>query len=62
MDILPLLIRGFHEALPNHDFFLRFHPLSLEIGERVKVPHEADIAAFTRQMRHKYVEWYGKEQ
>ena len=62
MDILPLLIRGFHEALPKHDFFLRFHPLSLEIGERVKVPHEADIAAFTRQMRHKYVEWYGKEQ
>ena len=61
MDILPLLIRGFHEALPKHDFFLRFHPLSLEIGERVKVPHEADIAAFTRQMRHFYVEWYEQQ-
>ena len=61
MDILPLLIRGFHEALPKHDFFLRPHPLSLEIGERVKVPHEADIAAFTREMRHFYVDWYEKD-
>ena len=61
MDILPILIRGFHEALPKHDFFLRPHPLSLEIGERVKVPHEADIAAFTREMRHFYVDWYEKD-
>ena len=58
MDILPLLIRGFHEALPKHDFFLRFHPLSLEIGKRIQVPQEADIAAFTREMRHFYVNWY----
>lgn len=61
MDILPILIRGFHEALPKHDFFLRPHPLSLEIEERVKVPHEADIAAFTREMRHFYVDWYEKD-
>ena len=61
MDFLPILIRGFHEALPKHDFFLRPHPLSLEIGERVKVPHEADIAAFTRDMRHFYVDWYEKD-
>lgn len=58
MDILPLLIRGFHEALPKHDFFLRFHPLSLEIGKRIQVPQEADMAAFTREMRHFYVNWY----
>ena len=62
MDILPILIRGFHEALPKHDFFLRPHPLSLEIGERGQVPHEADIAAFTREMRHFYVDWYEKPQ
>ena len=61
MDILPILIRGFHEALPKHDFFLWPHPLSLEIGERVKVPHEADIAAFTREMRHFYIDWYEKD-
>ena len=61
MDILPILIRGFHEALPKHDFFLRPHPLSLEIGERVQIPQEADIAGFTRQMRHYYVDWYEKD-
>ena len=61
MDVLPLLIRGFHEALPKHDFFLRPHPLSLEIGERIQVPHEADIAAFTKLMRHKYVQWYEQD-
>ena len=61
MDVLPLLIRGFHEALPKHDFLLRFHPLSLEIGERRQVPEEADIAAFTREMRHFYVDWYEKD-
>lgn len=62
MDVLPLLIRGFHEALPKHDFFLRFHPLTLEIGKRVQVPEDADIAAFTRDMRHFYVEWYEKQE
>ena len=61
MDVLPLLLRGFHEALPKHDFFLRFHPLSLEIGERVQVPLQADIADFTRQMRHFYLQWYEKD-
>ena len=61
MDILPILIRGFHEALPKHDFFLRPHPLSLEIGERVKVPQESDIAGLTRRMRHFYVDWYEKD-
>ena len=61
MDVLPILIRGFHEALPKHDFLLRPHPLSLEIGERVKVSPEADIAAFTREMRHFYVDWYEKD-
>ncbi len=61
MDVLPLLLRGFQEALPKHDFFLRFHPLSLEIGERVQVPLQADIADFTRQMRHFYLQWYEKD-
>lgn len=61
MDVLPILIRGFHEALPKHDFLLRPHPLSLEIGERVRVSPEADIAAFTREMRHFYVDWYEKD-
>ena len=61
MDLLPILIRGFHEALPKHDFLLRPHPLTLEIGERVQVPQEADIAEFTRQMRHFYVDWYEKD-
>ena len=61
MDLLPILIRGFHEALPKHDFLLRPHPLALEIGERVQVPQEADIAEFTRQMRHFYVDWYEKD-
>ena len=61
IDVLPLLLRGFHEALPKHDFFLRFHPLSLEIGERVQVPLQADIADFTRQMRHFYLQWYEKD-
>jgi 1-acyl-sn-glycerol-3-phosphate acyltransferase len=60
MDILPILIRGFHEALPKHDFLLRPHPLTLEIGERVQIPQEADIAEFTRQMRHFYMDWYEK--
>ena len=61
MDLLPILIQGFHEALPKHDFLLRPHPLTLEIGERVQVPQEADIAEFTRQMRHFYVDWYEKD-
>jgi len=33
----------------------------LEIGERKQIPEEADIAAFTRDMRHFYVEWYEKD-
>jgi 1-acyl-sn-glycerol-3-phosphate acyltransferase len=61
MDILPLLIRGFYEALPKHDFLLRFHPLTLEIGERRQIPGDADIVAFTRDMRHFYVDWYEKD-
>lgn len=56
LDILPLCIHGFHDALPKHHFLLRQFPLYLEVGERVQVT--GDVAAFTREMRHFYVDWY----
>ena len=56
LDVLPLCLHGFHHALPKHDFLLRPAGLSLEIGQRVQV--EGEIAAFTREMRHRYVDWY----
>ena len=58
LDILPLCIHGFHYALPKHDFLLRKAGLSLEIGQRISVPAGADLAAFTREMRHFYMDWY----
>ena len=58
LDILPLCIHGFNYALPKHDFLLRRAGLSLEIGKRLRVPEEADLAAFTREMRHFYQDWY----
>lgn len=58
LDILPLCIHGFHNALPKHDFLLRKFPLYLEVGQRVQV--KGDVAAFTREMRHFYVDWYAR--
>ena len=59
LDVLPLCIHGFHDALPKHDFLLRKAGLSLEIGRRFPVP-ETDMAAFARQMRHYYMDWYSR--
>ncbi len=58
IDVLPLCIHGFHDALPKHDFLLRKAGLSLEIGKRVSVPKGDDLAQFTRDMRHFYDNWY----
>ncbi len=60
LDILPLCIHGFGFALPKHDFRQRKAGLSLEVGQRVRVPEGADIAAFTRSMRHFYNDWYAR--
>lgn len=60
VDVLPLCIKGFTDVLPKHDFFLRKGRLSMEVGERIKVPHDAEIRAFTRKMRHYYIDWYKK--
>ena len=60
VEMLPLCIRGFSDVLPKHDFFLRKGRLSLEVGGRLKVPKDAEIRAFTRQMRHFYLDWYKK--
>lgn len=58
LDILPLCIHGFHNALPKHDFLLRPFPLYLEVGQRVRVT--GDVPDFTREMRHFYVDWYAR--
>ena len=58
LEILPLCIHGFHNALPKHDFLLRRCPLYLEVGRRVQVT--GDPADFTRGMRHNYVDWYAR--
>ena len=60
IDVLPLCIKGFTDVLPKHDFFLRKGRLTLEVGERITVPQDAEIRAFTRQMRHFYQDWYKK--
>ena len=60
LDILPLCLHGFHEALPKHDFLLRRGALSLEVGERIGIPEKADLAAFTRDMRSFYKDWYDR--
>ena len=61
LDIIPMMIHGFGYALPKHDFILRPHALHLEIGKRI--PYQdipEDAAAYTREMRHRYVAEYGK--
>ena len=58
LDVLPLCIHGFSDALPKHDFLLRTATLTLEVGRRISVPEEGDLAAFTRQMRGFYRDWY----
>ena len=60
IDVLPLCIKGFTDVLPKHDFFLRKGRLTLEVGQRIRVPEDAEIRAFTRQMRHFYQDWYKK--
>ena len=60
LDVLPLCIHGFHEALPKHSFLLRKSALSLEVGKRISVPEKADIKEFTRSMRHFYQDWYAQ--
>ena len=60
IDVLPLCIKGFTDVLPKHDFFLRKGRLTLEVGERIQVPEDAEIRTFTRQMRHFYQDWYKK--
>lgn len=59
LDILPLCIHGFGYALPKHEFLLREAGISLEVGARIRVP-EGDIAAFTREMRHSYMQTYDR--
>ena len=58
LDVLPLCIHGFGFALPKHDFMLRRAGLSLEVGQRFRIPEEAEIAAVTRETRHFYNDWY----
>ncbi len=60
LDILPLCIHGFGYALPKHEFMLRKAGLHLVVGKRVNVPQTADIAAFTRDIRHHYQAWYAQ--
>lgn len=61
VEVLPLCIKGFTDVLPKHDFFLRKGRLTLEVGQRVTVPKDADIKEFTRSMRHFYQRWYKTE-
>ncbi len=58
LDVLPLCIHGFGFALPKHDFMLRRAGLSLEVGQRFRIPEEADIATVTKETRHFYNDWY----
>ena len=58
LDILPLCIHGFTYALPKHNFYVRRAGMSLEVGRRLQVPADADLAAFTRTMRSFYKDWY----
>ena len=59
LPVLPLYIHGFGYALPKHDFLLRKAGLYMEVGERFEVP-EGDLAAFTRDVRHKYEKVYDR--
>ena len=58
VDVLPLCLHGFSDTLPKHDFLLRKGSLFLEVGARLRVPDQVDLAAFTREMRHFYQDWY----
>ena len=58
LDILPLCLHGFSQALPKHDFLLRKTPICMEIGKRIAPPAPSQLAAFTRDMRHFYQNWY----
>ena len=53
LPVLPLYIHGFGYALPKKDFLLRKAGLYMEVGKRFEVP-EGDLAAFTREVRHRY--------
>ena len=59
LPVLPLYIHGFGYALPKKDFLLRKAGLYMEVGERFDVP-EGDLAAFTREVRHRYEEVYAR--
>ena len=59
LPVLPLYIHGFGYALPKKDFLLRKAGLYLEVGKRFEVP-EGDIAAFTREVRHRYLDEYAR--
>ncbi len=60
LEVLPLYLHGFGQALPKHDFLLRSAPLYLEVGKRIPVPETGDIKAFTREVRHQYQQVYGR--
>ena len=56
-DVLPLCICGFSKVLQKRNFLLRKGTAKMEIGKRVKVPKDADIKSFTKDMRLFYQEW-----
>ena len=58
LDVIPLCLHGFGYALPKYDFVLRPAGLSIAVGEAFQVPADVPMTAFTRQMRHFYVDWY----
>ena len=59
LPVLPLYIHGFGYALPKKDFLLRKAGLYMEVGKRFEVP-EGDLAAFTREVRHRYQAEYAR--
>jgi len=59
LPVLPLYIHGFGYALPKKDFLLRKAGLYMEVGQRFEVP-EGDLAAFTREVRHRYQAEYAR--
>ena len=59
LPVLPLYIHGFGYALPKKDFLLWKAGLYMEVGKRFEVP-EGDLAAFTREVRHRYQDEYAR--
>ncbi len=59
LPVLPLYIHGFGYALPKKDFLLRKAGLYMEVGKQFEVP-EGDLAAFTREVRHRYQAEYAR--